>query len=953
MDETSSLLTSQIVRQPTAPSIFHSEFDNFDQLVNTLTGAGSVHTAHGIMMQDILINDNEEHGGSIPEMVTLPRDKEKSVYHPVQEELPECFIGSRKSPSYPVVHCNFPGSEGSIELSKLKNVLWIFLRHDSSRQGQAVPGWSGFVSVTGQPPTKLTSIEYYPVINNPITEYKTVQECLLYAEKASMDVGQKYTVTTFDLGVCMKAYPIIWNHPQKYKNHIILIGTFHLICAYLKMVGKKMAGSGLSDILLEAGLIGNGSLQGVLTGKHYERAMHCHKVVLESLERILLQQFLNREGLENVPDGLPETSKQMLEMIVDNPSDNQLQASLNDLHISALVQRYSAFKERVKEGELGKTAMFWIAYMEHIWLVLTLIRAVKTNDFLLYADCLHRMADIFFSFDGQNYARYLTFFSVFIANINESHPGASDLLKRGAISVARSFIPANRCAVDKTMEETFMKHAKSRSGTGGSGSGVTGIARNYDAYQRWVRTTHERSKYVAATLNMADMLCDSESGSRHRDLRPVEIQRSDQEVSATIDAICGFMDPFSLEENNALYCLSSGTRVPTENEDDILRAEAKGKVAKEAFIANRLKKKDKFFEPIKRQNLKTMEVINKKAKVPTAKNKVVEYRQQGNIALQLLVQSQKMENPIELAVLMQYPLTTVPFSIGTADGCLSKTDKSKGLKYLIEGADVANPPVPNADVLVIEDGNALFHSMKEIPGSFKLISQKLFNMMPKKVDVIFSTDMYKADSVKSMERTRRGHGDKLLIQGENTKKPADWKSFLANSENKTQLVQVMSKAWNNDAYAKQLQGRRVVLVSECNAYIYTSDNGNTTVKTRLEELESNQEETDTRVVLYSLYAKEQGYQTVQVRSPDSDIFFILLHYISELDGITVLFDTGSGIRRKLLNVSEMSQSYTIEYRAALLGLHAFCGCDSTSAFKGKGHGMLMKTLEKKPKFTAA
>ena len=36
--ETSSFLSTQIVRDPDAPSVFHSEFDNFDQLLNNLTG---------------------------------------------------------------------------------------------------------------------------------------------------------------------------------------------------------------------------------------------------------------------------------------------------------------------------------------------------------------------------------------------------------------------------------------------------------------------------------------------------------------------------------------------------------------------------------------------------------------------------------------------------------------------------------------------------------------------------------------------------------------------------------------------------------------------------------------------------------------------------------------------------------------------------------------------------
>ena len=87
---------------------------------------------------------------------------------------------------------------------------------------------------------------------------------------------------------------------------------------------------------------------------------------------------------------------------------------------------------------------------------------------------------------------------------------------------------------------------------------------------------------------------------------------------------------------------------------------------------------EKLFQPFKRMNLKTMEDMGKKVKVGTAKNKMVEYGQQGNIAMQLLGTSQTPELNIDLADLMRYPLTPAPFSIGTADGCFAKTDKSKG-----------------------------------------------------------------------------------------------------------------------------------------------------------------------------------------------------------------------------------------------------------------------------------
>ena len=98
----------------------------------------------------------------------------------------------------------------------------------------------------------------------------------------------------------------------------------------------------------------------------------------------------------------------------------------------------------------------------------------------------------------------ISHFCSFLANIVCSHPGATEMLEQGAFSVVRSFIPGNRSAADKTIEETFMKHAKSGGGCG-TLAGLTGIFKNQEPYQRWTRTTSERTKYYQATLSLADM----------------------------------------------------------------------------------------------------------------------------------------------------------------------------------------------------------------------------------------------------------------------------------------------------------------------------------------------------------------------------------------------------------------------------------------------------------------
>ena len=140
-----------------------------------------------------------------------------------------------------------------------------------------------------------------------------------YSEEATREIGQEYIITTFDLGVCMKAYPITWSGPQRYSKDIILLGTFHLVWAYLKMVGKKMAATGLEDFLLEACLISCGAIEGVMSGKSYGRSVHCHKILLECLERLLLEQFLLSRNENMVGSSLPVSSKVLLQQFLESP----------------------------------------------------------------------------------------------------------------------------------------------------------------------------------------------------------------------------------------------------------------------------------------------------------------------------------------------------------------------------------------------------------------------------------------------------------------------------------------------------------------------------------------------------------------------------------------------------------------------------------------------------------
>ena len=356
------------------------------------------------------------------------------------------------------------------------------------------------------------------------------------------------------------------------------------------------------------------------------------------------------------------------------------------------------------------------------------------------------------------------------------------------------------------------------------GTGLTEITTNYNACQRWVRTLHQHTLYTNATFHMVDMLMKSNEGDKHKDMRPSEIRRSERNVKSTIGTIESFLNRFVVNNRDELYCISSGAPTSTEVEIDVLGAEETGEKAKEEFIKERLFKKEDFFEPLKRKNLKTFADKNKIAKVRTTRNKIIEYKQQGNIAFRLLVQSQCQEEKISMTELMTCPLTPILYSIGTADGLLLKTDKAKGFHYITKGMENKSSTLSDS-TLVIYDGNAMFYCLNDVPNNFKQISLRLLEMTNKGSDVVFSTDMYLENSIKSMERSRRGTSAKLIIKGENTKRPADRKKFLTNDENKEQFIEVILKVWSSELIAPKLVNRKIIMICAGRAYPLNSEDG--------------------------------------------------------------------------------------------------------------------------------
>ena len=122
--------------------------------------------------------------------------------------------------------------------------------------------------------------------------------------------------------------------------------------------------------------------------------------------------------------------------------------------------------------------------------------------------------------------------------------------------------------------------------------------------------------------------------------------------------------------------------------------------------------------------------------------------------------------------------------------------------------------------------------------------------------------------------------------------------------------------------------------------------------TKIDSLSTTQEKADTSMFLHLKMAKLEGYQNVVITSEDTDVF-ILVMCITSASDITIYQKRGAAARSRFINVSAISNAIGSGQSKCLPGFHAYTGCDTVSAFAGKGKLKSWKLLQKEEKYEEA
>eukprot|EP00916_Digyalum_oweni_P000533 GHVL01001092.1.p1 GENE.GHVL01001092.1~~GHVL01001092.1.p1 ORF type:complete len:330 (-),score=16.41 GHVL01001092.1:501-1490(-) len=239
--QNSSLLPTTI--RPENNVMTHFCWDNFDLQEETVSGSGTTHSAHGIVIQEV--------SESVPPTGDARPEQSRDSVEFSPEDLPPCYAKQKVEPKLTLVDTTISVSE-VVTHASLSDFLLILARRKCANDPH-IPEWAGWISLTGrevQAIQEQSVVDYMPPVLHPVTDNATVRHILHLAQCATKEVDQECTLATFDLAVAKKACMIVWKD-QRINNGVVRLGVFHLICSFLGALGKLMRGSGLEEIVME------------------------------------------------------------------------------------------------------------------------------------------------------------------------------------------------------------------------------------------------------------------------------------------------------------------------------------------------------------------------------------------------------------------------------------------------------------------------------------------------------------------------------------------------------------------------------------------------------------------------------------------------------------------------------------------------------------------------------
>ena len=552
--------------------------------------------------------------------------------------------------------------------------------------------------------------------------------------------------------------------------------------------------------------------------------------------------------------------------------------------------------------------------------ILIFIRSHRERNFALFVEILKHLAPFFFALDHVNYARYLP---IHIYDMENLPTSVHEEFLLGKWVLSKTCNKFSAIPFDQA-HENENKYVK------GDG-GIIGITEKPETMRKWLVAGPELSRLLNTFEDKYSAVKDK-STSHHSQSIGQE-KKFLKKVQNLVETINEMGNPFK-DDFPELITLDSRKCLQGNSVANLRSLEKRGQDQYEKYVNDVIiSKSSSIHDPIKKNNLQIFNVTSKKT-VSTKESKVHILKNNAEVFGHLYIAMQNREG--DLDNFFAHEIQSFPPSLSDLGNIYFPTSKSDILDCMKIGSKDCNDEnqAPCNPEVVILDGGAVIHtlSVKKV-STFAEFADKVFVphilsqlKVADRVDLVW--DVYLENSIKDSTRQKRGLGVRRKVSG-NVKLPSNFKDFLSDPTNKTELFQYL----NSKLLSLDLPPNKHLIITQGEKVFSVGSN-------YCDMQNCDHEESDSRVVVHMLNALQHNLSNICIRTVDSDVicilistFFNLLEIYPALN-IWVAFGTSSNFR--YIHINSVCSRLDKDFSRAIIAFHAFSGSDTTSSFRGKG-----------------
>ena len=666
-------------------------------------------------------------------------------------------------------------------------------------------------------------------------------------------------------------------------NIVCRLGGFHTLMSFLGSLGHIMKGSGLEELFAE--VYAEHTVVHMISGKAISRALRAHFLVESALVTLLVTMMREEEAV-----GEMDWEKFLSALSMEGKTKEQIEEQLVSDEFVKFHQLLSDRKTTLSAK--SRTAKLWILYLDYISTIKKYIIAERTSNWALHLKTTKEILNLFAATGHINYAKSARLYLQQMMELKQKHPWLHHKFEEGFHAVRRSDRYWAGLWSDLIIEQTMMRSIKTRGGL------TRGRGMNEDTRHLWVLSLSDGAAVHQAMAEVSGLTV--KSSEQHVDMG-IARRATDYADCQRFLKWLQQRNPFLYEDTN-LHSLSLGL-VSGENDDvNCDKAEEIGQMIQEnlndmTIPTCKIKRKDQ---------VKSLITLQNKIKIdgdPISVNPTM-------LFTRLVAVAQREEEDIEDH--FSFELTHEPMSL-FKKGLMRKPDKPSLRRAVMkEDKALRRDQLPN-DVLFVIDGGALLHRVRWLKDvTFDKLCEVYVHYVRQHYKFcIIVFDGYEGPSTKSNEHMRRIGGGKRCpnvdVIGCN-KVPFPQDRFMTNDENKTGLIRLLG--------AKLEQDGQIVKICK-------GDADATIASTTLERAQIND-------------------KSVVTVADDTDVAMMLLYHLQQRHADVFFFQEKENRGWKMNDICHECDAF----REYILFVHAFSGCDTTSAPFGRGKSSIL-TITKK------